>query len=223
MRYMLLMLTVTFLFLPRLAKAEVVPPINLQQVVTHCTTINSPFSGQEVHGAVVIRRDTHLDGFNSYEVDFAYSADATQTWFLIQESTRPILDGVLAVWDTTSIADGDYNLRLMITRTDGEPVEITVSHLRVRNYTPIATHAPTPSLSKVSTAQDIPTLSVTPQATSIPIVTRFSSMPTPLPTNPAEISNLQAALTISKGAVISIGFFAVLVVYVGIRTALYHR
>src|SRR4030065_2534408 len=82
-------------------------------------TIESPIADQESQGSVVIHGNASLDEFLSYEVDFSYIQDSSRTWFLIQESDIPVQDGILAVWDTATITDGEYSLRLMVSQADG--------------------------------------------------------------------------------------------------------
>lgn len=57
------------------------------------------------------------DGFDRYELH--WSAEGKSSWNLIEECTEQVHDGVLAVWKTESLDDGEYNLRLTI-RTDSE-------------------------------------------------------------------------------------------------------
>jgi hypothetical protein len=214
------LLTATIFLLYCLVNAERVSAINIQQDIAFDAVINTPVTGQVVQGVVVIRGNTSMDGFQSYEVDFAYSADRTQTWFLIQESTLPIQDGVLAVWDTSNITDGDYDLRVTINQSDGAPVEIQVSDLRVRNYTPMETESPTPTLLYATSAPGIPTVTPILQASATPMTTSLPPTPTSLPANPAEISTSQLILTFGKGAAVTLGIFAILGAYVVIRASL---
>ena len=86
---------------------------------------------------------SEIVGFQSAEVAFAYGKD-NSTWFLITGSDQPVRDGVLASWDTTTIADGTYLLRVRVNTSDGEVVEVEAKDLRVRNYTPIETSTPRP-------------------------------------------------------------------------------
>jgi hypothetical protein len=223
MRYICLLLTVTIISLPHLLKAEWGSSIFLQLDEALKARISSPVSGQVVQGAAVIRGNTNLDGFLSYEVDFAYAADPNETLFLIQESTLPIQEGVLAVWNTSAITDGDYDLHLLIDRNGGDQVEIQVTDLRVRNYTPIDTETPTPTLPHVTLAVDVPTLTTTPQGTSTPMTTSLPPTPTSLPVNPAEVTTSQVFLTLSMGVAITVGIFTLLGAYVYLRTALHNR
>lgn len=185
--------------------------------------IQSPAPGQAVQGNFVIRGNTAIDGFQSYEVDFTYMDNPTQTWFLIQESTLPVQDDILAVWDTTTITDGEYMLRLAVTLTDGRQQEARVDFLRVRNYTPIETDTPTPlpsleTLVPVNTATPV-SLGYTPT----PSLTPHPLTPTPLPTNPAMITPSQMTLTLGKGAFFSIAILGILGAYVGFRSVLRKR
>jgi hypothetical protein len=218
--YMILMVTISLV--PSLMKVEPLSS-NIKQGTTLKATISSPLPSEVIQGAVVIRGNTHMDGFLAYEVDFAYSADTTQTWFLIQESTLSIQDGILAVWDTTTITDGEYNLRLMITQTGGESVEVQVSNLRVHNYTPKETDTPMPTQSQATLAVNIPNNTEALLFTATPKVTSLPATPVPLSTNPAEISPAQVMMMFGMGAGIITIIFAILGVYIGIRTTSHNR
>lgn len=176
-------------------------------------SISSPVSGQAVQGSVSIEGNSSVTGFVSAELSFAYAGDTTDTWFLIDESDEPVQAGVLAQWDTGVITDGDYDLRLRVFLEDGSQLDAVVRGLRVRNYTPLETDTPTPVT---------PTLTQLPGDTPVPTVTvtRVLSSPTPLPPNPAEVSGPDILQSLGKGALVILGAFAILGVYIllkGIR------
>jgi len=52
--------------------------------------VGSPHPGEALQGAVSIGGTTELPGFRSAEVTFAYQSDPTGTWFLIQQSSKPV-------------------------------------------------------------------------------------------------------------------------------------
>jgi hypothetical protein len=54
-------------------------------------------AGQAVQGSVVIRGQADTVGFQSYEVDFSYTDNPTQTWFLIQERGEVKPDGTMVL------------------------------------------------------------------------------------------------------------------------------
>jgi len=222
MRHLSLILTLLVIIVPHPVMAELRSSPH-PQTTTLSANIENPVAGQVVQGSVIIRGNTGTEGFQSYEVDFSYVNDLTQTWFLIQESTTPIEDGVLAVWDTSTITDGEYSLRLLINQIDGTQLEALVTGLRVRNYSPNETDTPTPTLPYITIIPGLATASPTPWYTPSPTLTPHPMTPTPLPTNPAEITSLQMALTLGKGAGFSIGLLAILGAYVGLRTYLHNR
>jgi hypothetical protein len=104
--------------------------------------IVSPRGGDALQGVVAIQGSAAAEGFQSAELAFAYQADRTGTWFLLWQSRRPVAEGVLTPWDTTTITDGVYRLRLQVLYTNGEVVEQRVEGLRVRNYSPVETSTP---------------------------------------------------------------------------------
>ena len=70
---------------------------------------------------------------------FGYQDDPTATWFLIEQSAEPVKKGLIASWDTSTITDGEYQLRVRVILADGKVAEAIVPNLRVRNYTPVET------------------------------------------------------------------------------------
>src|SRR5512141_1031538 len=88
--------------------------------------ITSPAPGDVLRGQVNIIGSTNAPDFVSAELDFAYASDATGTWFPIQALSQPVFDSPLYTWDTTTITDGNYILRLRIFLGDGSVQEVTV-------------------------------------------------------------------------------------------------
>lgn len=172
--------------------------------------ILSPAAGEALQGNISITGRTSAPGFQSAELTFAYSHNPTDSWFLIWESREPIADGLLAHWDTTTLTDGEYTLRLVVILEDGSQPSTTVPDLRVRNYTPIETNTPTP-VTPTATLKPgdtpIPTLTPTPTQTPIPPTATL------LPPNPARLTLSEIAQGFGKGALVVIGLFALLGVY----------
>ena len=173
-------------------------------------SIRSPEPGQALQGSVNILGNTAVPGFISAELAFAYASSANnpaKTWFLIIEMDQPVSDGTLAQWDTNTITDGNYDLRLRVKRQDGSQDEAIVSGVRVRNYTPVETDTPTPVT---------PTATTVPGNTPVPSSTPTSPAkptPTPLPTNPAEITSADVSASLGKGALAILGLFALMGIY----------
>jgi hypothetical protein len=169
--------------------------------------IQSPAPGRALQGAVSIIGNSQIPSFVSSELSFSYSGDPTGTWFLIQESSQPVANGLLAQWDTSAITDGVYHLRLVVTLQGGSQTQAVVTGLRVRNYTPVETETPTPVT---------PTATLVPGNTPVPTLTATSPAkptPTPLPTNPAEITRSDVISSMGKGVLAVLGLFALMAVF----------
>lgn len=99
--------------------------------------IGTPAPGESLSGMVTISGSANHPAFVSYELSFAYANDSTGTWFPIAEAvTTPVVDGPLALWDTRSLSDEAYVLRLLVLLDDGSVLETSVGDLQVSNYTP---------------------------------------------------------------------------------------
>ena len=189
--------------------------------------IQSPLPGRPLQGKVLVSGSSAVAGFGSAELSFAYSDDPTGAWFLIAESGEAVQEGPLAEWDTTTISDGVYTLRLVVTAVDGSQHTAVVPHLRVRNYSSIETDTPTPppptatSLSG-GTAGLIPSIALPPSPTSF---RQAENRPTgtPLPPNPAQLSTLDIQAALGKGALSVLGVFALLGFYGSVNRLLRRR
>ncbi len=178
--------------------------------------ITSPAGGAALQGQIAITGTSDLADFVSAEVAFTYSASPGPAWFPINESQAPVKSGLLANWDTTTISDGIYNLRLVVTLKDGTQKKAEIDGLRVRNYSPVETSTPTitpTSAPVIVTATTTPTLAPT----------RIRPEPTPLPTNPAGLSPTEIDLGILRGVGVAILLFGGLGLYLLARSWILRR
>jgi len=179
--------------------------------------IVAPQPGQAIQGVVSIMGRTALSGFRSAELLFGYANDPSQTWFFIAESTAPMDAGLLAEWDTSTLTDGNYTLRLVVNRTDGSRVVVIVTGLRVRNYSPVETSTSTPISTPTPTASPLPGRESNPTQPAQPSATMLPPTITPLPTNPAELSQQDITNNLLRGAAGTGIALAALILYIGIR------
>jgi hypothetical protein len=162
-------------------------------------------AGDVLQGISTINVSNNLSGFTSSEVAFAYTGDPTGTWFLIAQNNQPIDDGTLATWDTTTISDGNYILRLRVFLSDGSFHDATVPNLRVRNYTPIETPTPAPT-----------PLQATVIPTDTPTITPYPT-PTTLPKNPAILTPTDVSISIGYGGVAAVIILVLVGFYLWLR------
>jgi len=211
MRYLTLLVLFTSLLLVPVrdsAAQESDPTEDVPQVA-----INSPTTGQALQGTISVTGHTSVKGFLHAELSFAYTQDLTDTWFLIYESDKPVSAGELTQWDTSTITDGEYNLRLVVTLEDGSHLPTQATNLRVRNYTPIETNTPESTVTHAPGDTLVPTITPTPTVTPVPPTA------TPLPPNPAQITPQDILVIIGKGILVAFGFFALMGIYQLIRSA----
>ncbi|MFN8386883.1 MAG: hypothetical protein U0X92_10740 [Anaerolineales bacterium] len=87
--------------------------------------ITSPASGEVLRGEITIIGSTDIPNFFSAQLDFKYASDNADSWFPLATLSQPALDSPLYLWNTASITDGDYILRLRVTLADGTFQDVT--------------------------------------------------------------------------------------------------
>jgi hypothetical protein len=175
--------------------------------------ITSPAPDEILRGQVTITGKVDVPSFISAQLDFSYASNPTDTWFNIQTFSQPVVDSTLAVWETTSITDGDYILRLRVNFEDGTFQEVTVP-VKIGNDA-----LPTPTLEPTSTPESetilIPTpflLAASPTPTDVPRPT-----PTALPANPASLGQNQIYASLGRGALVILGLFVIAGIIIRVR------
>jgi hypothetical protein len=170
--------------------------------------ITSPREGEILRGQVTISGTTQVPTFQSARLDFAYAANSAGNWFSLQNFSEPAADSALFVWDTTSVTDGEYILRLQVFLLDGTAQEATVT-VKIQNDTPLPTATPVPTVTPEDTGElsvQMPTpflLAASPTPTDVPRPT-----PTALPANPVSLDQAQIYASLGRGALVIIGLFA---------------
>ena len=151
--------------------------------------LTAPQNGETLRGQVQIQGRMDTPNFASAELAFTFASNASASggnWFIIQTFPQPTADFALTVWDTTSITDGDYTLRLRVFLQDGTFQDALVSDLKIRNDEPLPTATVPPTLQDF----DFQPLNETPGAPAQSTATPAISYPTstPLPANPASLT-----------------------------------
>ncbi len=173
--------------------------------------IQSPVDGEYLQGTIQIIGTVTGTGLETAEISFRYQASQSKSWFVIHKTTTPVVNDIIATWDTSTIADGAYQIRVLAVYEKGRRQEEIISDLNVRNYTPfdpIKTENPevisTENLpNQIATVESIPTLKPSPSA---------------MPTNEMIISPSQFTTTAIQGAILGVLFLLVLALYIIIRS-----
>lgn len=146
--------------------------------------IHEPENGATIGGVIIVEGTATDPNYLRYELAFLSESNPTADWIVFAEGDQQLVDGTLAVWDTTIgrqigspvFPDGRYQLRLRIVRTDYNYDEYYITNLIISNDEPTPTITPT-----VTTTVNVP--QITPpnqfqQPTPLPSLTPF---PTPSP------------------------------------------
>jgi hypothetical protein len=167
--------------------------------------ITSPAADEVLRGEVTIIGSTDIPNFASAQLDFKYASDAGDTWFPLAALSQPALDSPLYLWNTASITDGEYILRLRVTLTDGTFQEATVP-ITIQNDAPLLTPTPVFTFTPESSiGVQIPTpflLAASPTPTEVPRPT-----PTALPPNPVALTQTAINSSLARGALVILGLF----------------
>jgi hypothetical protein len=107
----------------------------VQNGMTGCVTdkimITSPKSGDEVSAVVDLIGTADIPDFGFYKYEIA--PIGTQNWATISADRVPRKNTSLGKWNTLSLGNGDYFLRLVITDNVGNSLEPCVIAVRVLN------------------------------------------------------------------------------------------
>lgn len=93
--------------------------------------LTSPKPGEEVKGIVTLTGTANVPNFGFYKYEIA--PVGTSLWTTIAAGAKPVKDGELGKWDTTTLVNGDYFLQLVIIDNVGKTLEPCVIAVRVAN------------------------------------------------------------------------------------------
>lgn len=142
--------------------------------------ISSPRANAVLRGQVVVEGTANHPDFWKYEVRVTPGLNPNvrdDQWFRVLVREQAVNNGQLAVWDTTTVPDGVYTLRLRVVRRDGNWQDFDVLPLNVGNTVqptavpapPTATPEPPPTPEEASTP--------TPDSAASPTPVNQSSTP----------------------------------------------
>jgi hypothetical protein len=209
--------------------------------------ITSPRDNAVVQGVVLVEGTATDPSFLRYELAFFKEFDPRGEWVVFATGDQPVVNGVLAVWDTTVgrdagapfYVDGTYRLRLRVVRQDSNYDEYYVLGISLDNEaqleTPTETPESEPTVSPIPTSAlavptELPTLTPFPTATPRPTAQQEGSVSVEEGAEAGpqesfldlegEISTDQIVSGICLGGRIALGFFGLLTAYFLFRALL---
>jgi hypothetical protein len=106
-------------------------PSGMSGCVPDQIMITSPKPGDVVKGSLEIIGTANVPNFGFYKYEI--SSLGTQNWATISAEREPRQDKKLGEWNTSSLANGEYFLRLVVTDNVGASLEPCVIAVRVAN------------------------------------------------------------------------------------------
>lgn len=162
--------------LPRGIVQAAPPAIDQCEAKAH---LLAPAAGSTVSGVVQIEGTASLGGdFQYYKIEVA-PAGTEAYGDLVGQVKEQVVNGQLGVWDSASVPDGVYTLRLRVVDVTANYCETSVTNIKVQNSQPTVAVPPTPA--------------DTPAPTEGPPIQ--NAVPTPLPTTPPAAGTPAATIT----------------------------
>lgn len=93
--------------------------------------ITSPEPGDEVNGTVTLVGTANIPNFGFYK--YEVTPLGVESWATVSAGRQPRQNDELGDWDTTTLANGDYFLRLVVTDNVGISLEPCVIAIRILN------------------------------------------------------------------------------------------
>lgn len=169
--------------------------------------IISPQGGEALLGMVMVHVEVEPSQTIGYELSYSYQSGQTETWFVIAENQISNTSKIQTIWDTTTISDGSYRLRVKVFLNNGLSQEVMVDGLRVRNYSIIETNTPT----------SIPLITGTPIPPTATLIKPTPGVATPMPENALQFGQELIRENIKRGILVVLGVFGLMGIYSTIK------
>ena len=95
--------------------------------------LRSPVSNAVLRGIANIEGTAVHASFRYYKLEYAPGADVQPDFAYLAGEDKPVDDGVLAVWYTTTLPNGVYTLRLMTVERNGNYPQPCQVNIRIQN------------------------------------------------------------------------------------------
>lgn len=106
-------------------------PSGMSGCVPDQIMIDSPAPGERVTGTVTLNGTASIPNFGFYK--YEVSSLGSNQWATISAGDIPVTQERLGDWDTSTLANGDYFLQLVIIDNAGNTLEPCVIAVRVEN------------------------------------------------------------------------------------------
>jgi hypothetical protein len=161
--------------------------------------IAQPAQNAPVRGEVQIVGSATHPQFQRYELYFAPWPPSDQSWVFIGDAHfNPVQLGLLGTWDSRSVTDGTYGLRVRVVKQDGNYIDSEPRTVEVANFRQVA--SPTPEIAE-ATAEPLPTPVEELAVPTVPVVVpTIEGPPTAQPSTPTPEPEVTPILAATSGS-----------------------
>lgn len=104
-------------------------PNNALGCVPGQVDVTSPKANEEVKGVIDLIGTVNISNFGFYKYEVALQG--SDTWATISADRTTKINATLGRWDTTALAPGDYQVRLVVTDNQGAALPACIIPVRV--------------------------------------------------------------------------------------------
>jgi hypothetical protein len=111
--------------------AQASAPSGMSGCIPDEIMIDNPEPGERISGTVTLDGSASIPNFGFYK--YEVSSMGSNLWATISAGDLPVKQGRLGDWDTSTLANGDYFLQLVIIDGAGKTLEPCVIAVRIEN------------------------------------------------------------------------------------------
>ena len=115
---------------PGKGTAAATPTLQATGCIPGQINIKSPKAGDQIQGLITLQGSANVPNFGFYKYEFAPTG--SDHWATIVANNKVVNDNSLGDWDTSAIATGDYQLRLVVTDNQGNELPACVVPVRIK-------------------------------------------------------------------------------------------
>lgn len=144
--------------LPPTATQLILQPTNIYYTATpfapsatpypYDVRITYPVDGSQIAGYVTIVGSASHPRFVQYALEWGPEPNPANLWYPFlspPQRTNIVINSALGAWNTTTVADGLYRIRLHVWLNDGTDLDYVIGSIRVSNSQPTAVPTNTPT------------------------------------------------------------------------------
>jgi PKD repeat protein len=119
------------------------------QQVPVSIVILSPIPGNVVAGNIQVLGSAMHPQFLQYQLEYGPDPNPGNLWYAATGPIQqPVMNNLLGIWNTGTVQDGTYQLRLRVFLRDATSLSTVVNNIRIQNRVPTQVPSATPNIAR---------------------------------------------------------------------------